>query len=223
MRMKFWRSLPEMWASTSCPFSSRTLNIAFGRGRTTSPSTSMASFFGKRYAPSSDFVDFKMMGDTRKGRRTGRPGNGKYTSAWALGTTGGSWLGEHLRARLADGDRVFEVGGQAAVGGDHRPSVVEHGDLAIAKGEHRLDGEAHARLDAQAGPRAAVVRHLGVLVHRLPDAMAHERPHDPVAVLEGDGLDGGAHVTQPVARHGGGDAGLHPAPGGVDQVLHPAW
>jgi hypothetical protein len=28
------------------------LNIALGKGRITSPSTSMASFFGKRYAPS---------------------------------------------------------------------------------------------------------------------------------------------------------------------------
>src|SRR5919106_6031483 len=52
MRMKFWRSFPEMWASTSCPFSSRTLNMALGRGVTTSPSTSIASFFAKRYAPS---------------------------------------------------------------------------------------------------------------------------------------------------------------------------
>src|SRR5919112_4547373 len=60
MRMKFWRSFPEMWASTSCPFSRRTLNIAFGRGRITSPSTSMASFFAKRHAPSVQALDRSM-------------------------------------------------------------------------------------------------------------------------------------------------------------------
>src|SRR5919106_1046344 len=70
MRMKFWRSFPEMWASTSCPFSRRTLNIAFGRGRITSPSTSMASFFGKRHAPSTQLWINSMGMDTRKGRRT---------------------------------------------------------------------------------------------------------------------------------------------------------
>ena len=30
--MKFSRILPEMWASTWCPFGSSTLNIAFGSG-----------------------------------------------------------------------------------------------------------------------------------------------------------------------------------------------
>ena len=30
--MKFIRSLPEMWASTVCPFGSSTWNVAFGEG-----------------------------------------------------------------------------------------------------------------------------------------------------------------------------------------------
>src|SRR5918998_3568041 len=76
MRMKFWRSFPEMCASTSCPFSSRTLNIAFGRGRTTSPSTSIASFFAKRHAPSFSFDQMGMV-DTRKGRRSPATANGQ--------------------------------------------------------------------------------------------------------------------------------------------------
>src|SRR5438105_8550824 len=43
MRMKFMRILPLTWASTRWPFSSSTRNIAFGRGSTTVPSTSIAS------------------------------------------------------------------------------------------------------------------------------------------------------------------------------------
>src|SRR5439155_2815019 len=35
-----------MWASTLCPLSSSTRNIAFGSGSETVPSTSIASFFG---------------------------------------------------------------------------------------------------------------------------------------------------------------------------------
>src|SRR5687767_3257926 len=36
-----------MWVKTLCPLSSSTRNMAFGRGSTTVPSTSMASFFAK--------------------------------------------------------------------------------------------------------------------------------------------------------------------------------
>src|SRR4051812_38693056 len=40
--MKFLRSLPEICASTTCPFESCTLNIVPGRTATTRPSTSIA-------------------------------------------------------------------------------------------------------------------------------------------------------------------------------------
>src|SRR5262249_565122 len=43
MRVKFMRILPLTCASTRCPFSSSTRNIAFGSGSTTVPSTSIAS------------------------------------------------------------------------------------------------------------------------------------------------------------------------------------
>src|SRR5688572_12038125 len=79
MRMKFWRSFPEMCASTSCPFSRRTLNIAFGRGRITSPSTSMASFFGKRHAPSFQALIISVGLTHGKAAAQGDPRNGEYT------------------------------------------------------------------------------------------------------------------------------------------------
>src|SRR6266511_721945 len=44
------RIFPEMCARTLCPLDSSTRNIAFGRGSTTVPSTSIApSFFGKLF------------------------------------------------------------------------------------------------------------------------------------------------------------------------------
>lgn len=44
--MRCIRIFPELCASTWCPFSSSTLNIAFGSGSTTVPSRTMASSFG---------------------------------------------------------------------------------------------------------------------------------------------------------------------------------
>src|SRR5947209_13980785 len=40
------RIFPEMWASTLCPFSSSTRNMAFGSGSTTVPSTRIVSSLG---------------------------------------------------------------------------------------------------------------------------------------------------------------------------------
>ena len=45
IRMKFIRSLPLIWASTTCLFSSYTLNIALGSFSRTVPSTSITSAF----------------------------------------------------------------------------------------------------------------------------------------------------------------------------------
>src|SRR3954464_2351389 len=46
MRMKCMRIFPEMWASTLCPFSNSTRNMALGSGSTTVPSTRIVSSFG---------------------------------------------------------------------------------------------------------------------------------------------------------------------------------
>ena len=43
--MKFFRIFPEAWASTSCLFGNSTRNTALGSASSTSPSTSIASFF----------------------------------------------------------------------------------------------------------------------------------------------------------------------------------
>src|SRR5206468_11967949 len=46
--MKFMRIFPDTCASTLCPFSSSTRNMAFGSGSSTVPRTSMASSFDIR-------------------------------------------------------------------------------------------------------------------------------------------------------------------------------
>src|SRR5206468_12437404 len=94
MRMKFMRILPLTCASTLCPFSSSTRNIALGSGSTTVPSTSIASSLGMRLSRHLD-------GAARPAR-------------------------QDLGLRLGDGDRVLEVGGQAAVPRHRRPAVVEN-------------------------------------------------------------------------------------------------
>jgi hypothetical protein len=56
------------------------LNIAFGRGRITSPSTSMASFFGKRHAPSFQALVSSMGLTHGKAAAQGDPRNEEYTA-----------------------------------------------------------------------------------------------------------------------------------------------
>ena len=90
-------------------------------------------------------------------------------------------------------------------------------DVVAAEVEHRLDREAHPRLDAHPGPGPPVVGDLRILVHGGADAVADEVPHDAVAVLVGDRLDRGADVAEPVAGDRGRDPRLHPPPRGVDQ------
>src|SRR5919108_1764419 len=219
MRMKFCRSLPEMWARTSCPFSSRTLNIAFGSGVTTSPSTSIASFFGKRHAPSSTDWLFHCLGDTRKGRRTRRPTDRRVYISHPNGTTALPG-GEDVGSGVGDRHRVLEMGGETAVGGAHRPAIAVDLDVVAAEIEHRLDGEAHPGFDAHPGARPAVIGDLRLLVHRGAEAVADARPHDPVSMLARDALDGVADVPKPIPGDCGRDPGLHPAPRAVDELRH---
>ena len=56
--------------------------------------------------------------------------------------------GEDLGAVVGDGDGVLGVGGEAAVGGDHGPLVVEELGAGAAEADHRLDGVGLARARA---------------------------------------------------------------------------
>ena len=100
---------------------------------------------------------------------------------------------------------------KAAVGRPHGPAVVGDEHVVAAEVEHRLDGEAHPRLDEQArcpggrssapaAPRASIGRCRG-----------RRRADDPVAARRGHRLDGVPDVAEPVAGMRGGDPASIPA------------
>src|SRR5688572_19874720 len=153
IRMKFIRILPLTCASTRCPFSSSTRNIAFGNGSTTVPSTSIASSLVTALPWSS------------------RDPSGSSVPA-----------GQDVWPVLGHGDRVLEMRGETAVLRHRRPAVVEDADLPTAHRDHRLDGQYHARLEQRPLARVSEIRNLRLLVERAADAVAHEGPHDPEAV-----------------------------------------
>ena len=55
---------------------------------------------------------------------------------------------------------------------------------------HRLDGNDHAGLEANAPPLLSIVRNVGVLVHHAANAMAHIITKHAVTVRLGEGLNG---------------------------------
>ena len=55
---------------------------------------------------------------------------------------------------------------------------------------HRLDGNDHAGLEANAPPLLSIVRNVGVLVHHAANAMAHIIAKHAVTVRLGEGLNG---------------------------------
>src|SRR4026208_1294174 len=127
-----------MWAKTLCPFSSSTRNIAFGRGSTTVPSTSMTSSFGtlplfpsNGFSPSGRTCEHGL----QKGRSTSiRAAVGKCLRG--LRCTPYRLAVEHrqdLGPVLGDGDRVLEVGRERPVGGHHGPPVGPHAVLLASQ------------------------------------------------------------------------------------------
>jgi len=85
---------------------------------------------------------------------------------------------------------------------DGRPSAVTTGPPSLrdahfgpAQVDHRLDGDGHARLQAQARSADSEVVHVGGRVHRSSDAVTAEGAHDAAARLERELLDGGPDVA----------------------------
>ena len=63
---------------------------------------------------------------------------------------------------------------------------------------HRLDGNDHTGLKANAPPLLSVIRNVGVLVHHATDAVSHVIAKHTIAVRLGEGLDGIANVPDMV-------------------------
>src|SRR6187397_2042611 len=160
-----------MWASTLCPFSSSTRNMALGSGSVTVPSTSIASFFGNLRVilatgtpdpPTNRRIRLRLEADSQY---TGRPRTPSTTSENGLrsprirpltcGFERRSTAGrEHLVPVLGHGDRVLEVRRQGTVLGHDGPAVGKHARLPAADVDHRLHGNDQPGLEdgAAAGP-----------------------------------------------------------------------
>src|SRR3954468_6109842 len=193
-----------MWASTLCPFSSWTRNIAFGSGSTTVPSSTIASSLG--------FGIWSLLDNDGRARLRRQPSQGTLH-----GSSAGH--GKHLRPILGHRDGVLEVGGEAAVGRLHGPAVVQQDGAGPAHVDHGLDGEHVADLELDPAARRAVVGNLGFLVHGRADPVADVLPNHRVPGALGDALDGVADVGQPVAVADLGDGRLQALLG---DLHHPA-
>ena len=64
---------------------------------------------------------------------------------------------------------------------------------------HRLDGNDHTGLKANAPPLLSVVRNVGVLVHHTTDTVPHVIAKHAIAVRLGEGLDGITDVPDMIA------------------------
>ena len=93
-------------------------------------------------------------------------------------------------------------------------------DLVAAEREHRLDRKADARARAACpSPADPVVRDLGLLVHRRPDAVADELADDAVAAPASRRPRRPPPMSpMPAPGHGRRDAGHHRQPGRVDEL-----
>src|SRR2546423_8543648 len=156
------RIFPEMWASTLCPFSSSTRNMAFGSGSTTVPSTRIVSSLGLAR-------EHHLRGwSAPEARKTGGERTGTDRREYLIRLqvpSRHSGERQHLGTTVGDRDGVLEVRGAGAVDGHDRPAVVEYPRRGPSRRHHRLDGEDHAGPQAQSATGRAVGRDVRLFVH----------------------------------------------------------
>ena len=223
--MKFIRSLPLMWASTRWPFSSSTANMVFGSGSMTVPSTSIASllatgcvlpFLTRSAGPGGPTHERVAYQKSQPGKPRVRPRANRAGSPWTSVRCGRITLRLPIQTAVRTSGPCSVMAMVSSKWAASEPSTVDDGPVVgedvgavVAEREHRLDGQAQARLELAAAATGAVVGDLRLLVHLGADAVAHELADDAEAVRLGDVLDRGRDVLDVVAGHGGGDAGLH--------------
>lgn len=95
---------------------------------------------------------------------------------------------------------MLVVGCQAAVACAVAPLVCVAGDVPVAGGDHRLNGDGHALAQAKAAIRRAVIEHRRIFVHFAPNAVTGQVADDAIAVAFSHLLHRVTHVTQPLAR-----------------------
>ena len=94
--------------------------------------------------------------------------------------------GENHRTVVGDGDGVLVVrGGQVIVGRDN-PTIGARAHMIRTHRYHRLDGNDHTGLKANAPPLLSVVRNVGVLVHHATDTVPDVIAKHAIAVRLGE-------------------------------------
>ena len=129
--------------------------------------------------------------------------------------------GQHPGAVHSQGKGVLEMGGLAAVAGDHRPLVLGEVGLLAAEGHHRLHGQRQTLDQLGAAAGSADVRDVRRLVHLGADAVADVVLEDAVVALAADvALDRVGDVGEPAAEARGGDAGPQRVLGDLQQAAY---
>src|SRR6266536_903745 len=193
------RIFPEMCVRTLCPLSNSTRNMALGRGSTTVPSTSIASFFAKfpdylTHAKNTPrFLQERTLsiGVCRRTVYRAKPPARRSSSRAG---------GENFGAVFGDGDGVLEVRRETLVGGHDGPPVGQETCPPVAHVDHGFDRHHQAGPDQRAPARFAVVRDLWVLVERPAHAVPRVLPDAAEASAFDHLLNGVAHVRQPSSR-----------------------
>src|ERR1051326_970928 len=160
MRMKFYRILPDTWASTWCLFSSSTRNMALGSGSITTAITSIASSLLIR--------SLKLRLTPYAIRSTPIPWRKAY------GVKRRALLRQDHRTVARDRHAMLKVCADAAVLRDGGPAVFQNSCLGLAGVHHRFDGDDHAFAQPGAVPAGTEVRDLRVLVEPRPDTVSDE-------------------------------------------------
>ena len=109
--------------------------------------------------------------------------------------------GENHRTIIGNGDGVLVVRGGQVIVGRNNPTVGARAHMAGTHRNHRLDGNDHAGLEANAPPLLSIVRNVGVLVHHAANAMAYIITKHTVTVRLGEGLNGITDVPDMVTRN----------------------
>src|SRR5262245_47968650 len=125
IRMKCMRIFPETCASTLCPLSSSTRNIAFGSGSTTVPSTSIASSLA--------IVDFRLFRPRQDAGPAGRDRDGVFEMSRqaAVDRDGRPAVLEHPNLAGAHRDHGFDRQNHPRLEHDAAPRLAEVGNLRL--------------------------------------------------------------------------------------------
>lgn len=107
--------------------------------------------------------------------------------------------GQDLWTFSRDGDRMLVLGGELSIQRPRGPVVRIDCHVVGAFGDHGLDREHHAFLDAEAFAGLADMHIVRRLVQVPADAMREKVAHDAEAVRFGMPLDRARHVAEPIA------------------------